>query len=133
MLSARRPSLPSHNYEQSLRLDSSTMVTRHRDTGKGRAEAESSTQENASLPLAVDAAMSLSPEELAVLQEQYLIEQDKGFVSTQTKFNLAWWVTRLLIREARDATLRAVADINAAVHRHLFLSASSIWWLNAGL
>lgn len=66
------------------------MVTRHRDTGKGRAEEE--TSENTSLPLAVDAAMSLSPEELGVLQEQYLIEEDKGFVSTQTKFNLAWWV-----------------------------------------
>lgn len=64
------------------------MVTRHRDTGKGRAE--EGTSQNASLPLAVDAAMSLSSEELGVLQEQYLIEQDKGFVSTQTKFNLAW-------------------------------------------
>lgn len=68
------------------------MVTRHRDTGKGRADGGDSTSESASLPLAVDAAMSLSPEELGVLQEQYLIEQDKGFVSTQTKFNLAWWV-----------------------------------------
>ena len=65
------------------------MVTRHRDTGKGRAEGGEASA-SASLPLAVDAAMSLSPEELGVLQEQYIIEQDKGFVSTQTKFNLAW-------------------------------------------
>jgi fission 1 protein len=64
------------------------MVTRHRNTGKGRAE--DGGNDDGSLPLAVDAAMSLSPEELGVLQEQYVLEQDKGFVSTQTKFNLAW-------------------------------------------
>jgi fission 1 protein len=60
------------------------MVTRHRGTGK------SSSEQDSALPLAVDAAMSLSPEELGVLQEQYIAEEDKGFVSTQTKFNLAW-------------------------------------------
>lgn len=64
------------------------MVTRHRSNGKDRAE-DGATNDG-SLPLAVDAAMSLSPEELGVLQEQYVLEQDKGFVSTQTKFNLAW-------------------------------------------
>jgi fission 1 protein len=63
------------------------MVTRHRSNGKDRADEATN---DGSLPLAVDAAMSLSPEELGVLQEQYVLEQDKGFVSTQTKFNLAW-------------------------------------------
>jgi hypothetical protein len=43
-----------------------------------------------SLPYAIDATMSLSAQELSVLQDQYEEEQDKGFVSTQTKFNLAW-------------------------------------------
>lgn len=47
---------------------------------------------SSSLPYAVDAQMSLAPEELDVLREQYVSEQDKGYVSTQTKFNLAWCV-----------------------------------------
>ena len=60
-------------------------MTTHRVTGKGK-----STDPTTSLPYAIDATTSLSPEELGVLQEQYVTEQDKGYVSTQTKFNLAW-------------------------------------------
>lgn len=76
------------------------MVTRQRNTGKGRAEdgitggmnepSTSSSSSSSQLPLAIDAAMTLSSDELGVLQEQYIAEQDKGFVSTQTKFNMAW-------------------------------------------
>lgn len=79
-----------------------TMVTRRVAAGKGQDEQgnDASTSHSQSgsgssssqLPYAVDATMSLSPEELGVLQEQYMAEQDKGYVSTQTKFNLAWWV-----------------------------------------
>ena len=60
-------------------------MTTQRVTGKNRASDPAS-----SLPYAVDATASLSPEELGVLQEQYVQEQDKGYISTQTKFNLAW-------------------------------------------
>ncbi|GAA6063621.1 hypothetical protein JCM10212_000122, partial [Sporobolomyces blumeae] len=42
------------------------------------------------LPGAVDAQSPLSPTELAVLRQQYLDELEKGWVSTQTKFNFAW-------------------------------------------
>ncbi|KAL7006044.1 mitochondrial membrane protein [Cystobasidiomycetes sp. EMM_F5] len=80
------------------------MVTRRVAAGKGQDEQgnDASTSHSQSgsgssssqLPYAVDATMSLSPEELGVLQEQYMAEQDKGYVSTQTKFNLAWGLVR---------------------------------------
>ena len=57
--------------------------------GKGPA---SNQGEEADLPYAIDAEHSLSPDELGVLQDQYILEQDKGYISIQTKFNLAWWV-----------------------------------------
>ncbi|GAA5891864.1 hypothetical protein JCM8208_002916 [Rhodotorula glutinis] len=42
------------------------------------------------LPAAVDAQSPLTPNELAVLRQQYLDEAQKGWVSVQTKFNFAW-------------------------------------------
>lgn len=71
------------------------MVTRQEITGKGRAseggsEMGDTTSTSSQLPYAVDVQMSLSPAELQVLQNQFIEEQDKGYVSTQTKFNLAW-------------------------------------------
>ncbi|GAA5846803.1 hypothetical protein JCM9279_004446 [Rhodotorula babjevae] len=42
------------------------------------------------LPAAVDAQSPLTPNELAVLRQQYLDESAKGWVSVQTKFNFAW-------------------------------------------
>ena len=61
------------------------MVTQRR-TGESQSQSEQSSLQ----PYAIDANMSLAPEELQVLQDQYIQEQDKGFISTQTKFNLAW-------------------------------------------
>jgi len=61
-------------------------MTTHRLTSQSKKAADPST----ALPYAIDATMSLSPQELSVLQDQYVEEQDQGFVSTQTKFNLAW-------------------------------------------
>lgn len=58
-----------------------------------RINADNNAAASTNLPYAVDASMSLSKDELSVLQDQYLTEQDKGFISTQTKFNLAWSVT----------------------------------------
>jgi len=46
------------------------------------------------LPYAADISLGLSPEELAVLREQYQNEQAKGWISTQTKFNLAWGLVK---------------------------------------
>ena len=43
------------------------------------------------LPLAVDAQYPLTADELHVLQQQYDQEYDRGHLSVQTKFNLAWW------------------------------------------
>lgn len=63
------------------------MTTRR--AGKGTAASTQDDPTNA-LPYAIDATMSLSPEELGVLQDQYISEQDKGYISVQTKFNLAW-------------------------------------------
>ncbi|GAA5837809.1 hypothetical protein JCM5353_002971 [Sporobolomyces roseus] len=42
------------------------------------------------LPGAIDAASPLEPSELSVLREQYHSETQKGWCSTQTKFNYAW-------------------------------------------
>jgi fission 1 protein len=61
-------------------------MTARRRTGTSQEE------QSGSEPYAIDASMSLAPEELQVLQDQYVQEQDKGFISTQTKFNLAWCV-----------------------------------------
>lgn len=43
-----------------------------------------------SLPAAVDAQSPLTAEELQVLRSQFEDESAKGWVSVQTKFNLAW-------------------------------------------
>ena len=43
-----------------------------------------------SLPAAVDAQSPLTADELQVLRSQYEDESAKGWVSVQTKFNLAW-------------------------------------------
>lgn len=42
------------------------------------------------LPAAVDAQSPLSASELQVLRSQFESESSKGWVSVQTKFNLAW-------------------------------------------
>ncbi|MBW0539073.1 hypothetical protein O181_078788 [Austropuccinia psidii MF-1] len=46
------------------------------------------------LPYAADANLSLSPEELAILRRQFSNELAKGWVSAQTKFNLAWGLVK---------------------------------------
>ncbi|KAH8926240.1 mitochondrial fission 1 protein [Atractiella rhizophila] len=45
-------------------------------------------------PMVADSLESISEAELRVLRNQYLIEGEKGFVSTQTKFNLAWGLVK---------------------------------------
>ncbi|CAH7685797.1 hypothetical protein BY996DRAFT_4574652 [Phakopsora pachyrhizi] len=49
---------------------------------------------NDKLPYAADIGVSITPEELAVLRQQYRNEESKGWVSTQTKFNLAWGLVK---------------------------------------
>lgn len=46
------------------------------------------------LPYAADVSVSLSPSELSVLRQQYANEESKGWVSIQTKFNLAWGLVK---------------------------------------
>ncbi|PLW11900.1 hypothetical protein PCANC_15619 [Puccinia coronata f. sp. avenae] len=53
------------------------------------------------LPYAADISLGLSPEELAVLREQYQNEQAKGWISTQTKFNLAWGLVKGNVRQGQ--------------------------------
>lgn len=64
-------------------------MTTHKRPGASKIPREEEAS-GSSQPYAIDANMSLAPEELAVLQDQYIQEQDKGYISTQTKFNLAW-------------------------------------------
>lgn len=54
----------------------------------------SASSSNEKLPYAADISLGLSPEELAVLRQQYQNEQAKGWISTQTKFNLAWGLVK---------------------------------------
>jgi len=75
------------------------MTTRR--AGKG-SEGGDSSDSRGSLPYAIDASMSLSNDELGVLRDQYISEQDKGFISTQTKFNLAWG----LVRSEKDVQVK---------------------------
>ncbi|EGG04635.1 uncharacterized protein MELLADRAFT_108313 [Melampsora larici-populina 98AG31] len=49
---------------------------------------------NDKLPYAADVSISLSTEELKVLRQQYQTEESKGWVSIQTKFNLAWGLVK---------------------------------------
>lgn len=46
------------------------------------------------LPAAVDAQSPLTISELAVLRDQFNAEQAKGWVSTQSTFNLAWGLVK---------------------------------------
>ncbi|KAM0750416.1 mitochondrial fission 1 protein [Meredithblackwellia eburnea MCA 4105] len=46
------------------------------------------------LPAAVDAQSPLTPSELSVLRGQHDNEQAKGWVTVQTKFNLAWGLVK---------------------------------------
>jgi fission 1 protein len=45
---------------------------------------------SSSLPYAADAKEPLPSAELGVLRRQYEQEQEKGHLSVQTSFNLAW-------------------------------------------
>ncbi|KAI9002397.1 hypothetical protein BC832DRAFT_577550 [Gaertneriomyces semiglobifer] len=62
-----------------------------------------------SLPYAAEAEVSLSPEELEILQEQYEKEGDKP--RPQTKFNYAWALVRSRFRTDQEKGIALLHEI----------------------
>jgi mitochondrial fission 1 protein len=58
------------------------------------------------VPYAVDAEMSLTYDELKVLELQYVKEQAQGHITTQTKFNYAWGLVKSPQREHQEKSIR---------------------------
>ncbi|KZS94466.1 mitochondrial fission 1 protein [Sistotremastrum niveocremeum HHB9708] len=63
------------------------------------------------VPYAADAEISLTFDELEVLQSQYEKEEAQGHVSVQTKFNYAWGLVKSPRREHQSQGVRLLQDI----------------------
>ncbi|CUA78157.1 Mitochondria fission 1 protein [Aspergillus oryzae RIB40] [Rhizoctonia solani] len=65
-------------------------------------------------PYAADAEVSLAPEELAVLRNQYEKELNQDYVSVQTKFNYAWGLVKSQRREHQVEGVQLLLEIYRA-------------------
>jgi len=63
------------------------------------------------LPYAADAEVSLSYDELVVLQRQYEKEQELGHVTSQTKFNYAWGLVKSPNKEQQVEGVGLLQDL----------------------
>ncbi|KAK9477900.1 hypothetical protein V1514DRAFT_332805 [Lipomyces japonicus] len=61
------------------------------------------------LPYAADAEISLRPEDLEILKNQY--QKEEPFVSIQTKFNYAWGLIKSPVRQDQALGVRLLTEI----------------------
>ncbi|KAF7294421.1 Mitochondrial fission 1 protein [Mycena kentingensis (nom. inval.)] len=69
---------------------------------------------NLELPVAVDAEVSLTYDELAVLRLQYEKELAQGYVTVQSKFNYAWGLVKAPIRQHQVEGVRLLQELYRA-------------------